>query len=1628
MKRFSFRSRNKDKKLSNSAVTVLETASLADNDALSNTSVSGEVCPKSSVDAKGPLGLNLISAPSEPLFDFIFVHGLGGGSRKTWSKTSSMSHYWPGQWLPKEKDFEHVRIHSYGYDSDWTKGSANCLNLHHIGKSLLGELSTCPHITDSSTNLVLIGHSMGGLVIKKAYMLAEKENKPLARRVRAIYFLATPHRGSDSAKLLRNVIQVASSAPAFVTDLVRGSGALQSINDEFRQYSADIELWSFYETQKLRASGLSTLIVDPESATLGYREEKQMPMNADHRSICKFETLSDPNYIIIRNSLISTIKNIATTGAYFRTGGRTIEERNLIRNRVDREALEVSERASIESLANFLGISDEIADDRIGVQEARVPGTCEWILEKPYFVDWKDQRSAAPPILWMDGQPATGKSVLAGFIIDDLIQSGSACSSYFFKHSDRAKSRLSASLRALAFQMATTDPGVRDMLMALQRDHLRIDHENERSLWRALFMPGIFDSVTVPHFWVIDALDECSNFAPLLDSMLRKMDTKARVRIFITSRKTPELCRLFSGLGPTRHTQGHISADETLPDIECIVAARGQTFFTDSEENRTVLEKRIIEKSKGSFLWTLLVLDELSTAFSEEEIEHVLDEVPRGMEPLYHRALETMALATRGKKLAKAILTWTTCVMRPLTLRELECALEIDLQDKFPRLQDTIRTLCGQLITVDKHGKVQMVHETAREFLLDEELDSELSVNQTEAHTRIARVCLEYLTGDQMKPPRAGRRGPNLPRPSKNIEFLAYASGMFSQHLAKSSPAAEDVLALASKFLKLNILTWIENVAQKKNLGLMIRAAADLKIYAKACMVERSPLRRDLQDLRSWSIDLQRIAGKFADALIASPSIIYSRIPPFCPTNSTIHEIATPGKKVSVTGLPASAWDDRMSCLDYGGYQTSALCYGEELLAVGLRGGRVAVYHPTSCQEFRAFDHGETVMHFRFREKSDMLASSGLKTIRVWDVRTGQQLYHFPSPLRCIGLIVHGNLLLAASSQNQFSSWDMDNGEPELVKASWLDWMEDGSRYPNRWPSAISIAVAHGIMAVAYAGRPITVWDLEQEAFIGTCGKKLPSGETSTHPVVSVLMNPNPNIELLAASYLDGELAIIDPFADIEVEKQRVNCHTLAASPDGRLLAGGGGAGIIQIFEFDTLRLLYKVKTSDLFIKTLAFSYDGTSLADLRGSQCSIWTPPVLLAGASLEDDMSIDTFHTAGDLPNSGAKVKVTAMALMSDKQGVLCGQDDGSVCLYDITTGDRTTRLYSHKAAIHTLCWLPWANIVMSTCLGNGVLAWSLQRSMQASRITWTAAAPLLNFRLGTGSTIVHLLPAKATAKFIMSTHKSDHLWDRTTRNEVCAIPYDHDPPRTWLQHPRSESHVICMKQELLDIHRWEDLSKIASVPLGHNNVTGLSFKGVFPSTKSGSVLLDLTDANGSSGTQDVLLLRFDFLPEDHQSVEAIDKGGRASSHTTGRPDKRPTTDAFSATRLGTISGRISHVLGILGSPKSGSKILFLDTRSWVCSIDLSLAEAVAVAEANAEADAEAIAGGGKSMSMSSYTRHFFVPYDWFAGTRNPIGGIASYGDVVFAKGGDIAVIKGGLEYAEMVDVGVEGEGGRG
>ena len=143
-------------------------------------------------------------------------------------------------------------------------------------------------------------------------MLAREDPdlKDLASRIHTLYFLATPHRGSEFSKLFANILSVSYGLKPFVSELSHDSDSIANINDSFRHYAKDVQLWSFYETELSNLIITQAVIVDKSSATLGYPNEKSYPLQADHRGVCKFHLQTDPNYQTLRNSFSVTIDKI----------------------------------------------------------------------------------------------------------------------------------------------------------------------------------------------------------------------------------------------------------------------------------------------------------------------------------------------------------------------------------------------------------------------------------------------------------------------------------------------------------------------------------------------------------------------------------------------------------------------------------------------------------------------------------------------------------------------------------------------------------------------------------------------------------------------------------------------------------------------------------------------------------------------------------------------------------------------------------------------------------------------------------------------------------------------------------------------------------------------------------------------------------------------------------------------------------------------------------------------------------------------------------------------------------------------------------------------------------------------
>ncbi|RYP55765.1 hypothetical protein DL771_012356 [Monosporascus sp. 5C6A] len=572
---------------------------------------------------KGPLGLTTLYEPdNQAIVDLVFVHGLNGGS-------VTCVHYSP----------------------------------------VMSSKGTAP--------IIFVGHSMGGLVIKKAYILGHElpEYASLVSRVYAIFFLGTPHQGAGIAQLLSRVLALAPGSRPFVKDLSPQSAMLQSINEAFPRYSQNLQLFSFYETLPMYYGIGKGLIVEKHCAVMNYPNERRTYLDANHRDVARFSARSEPSYVLVRNALAMAIENQRSSPD---PSWRDVKRNDLL------------------VLSKFLGVSSAPEDDLMTHDFQKHPGSCEWFTQGEAFQQWRD--GITSKVFWLRGRPGAGKSVLASHVISHLCGRRLDCSYYFFAEGDKSKTSINPFLRSMAWQMAVLHPEAFSEISYASNNwqDTPVDKVDHYPVWRHVFSTALLKvRLKKPQYWVIDALDECKNGSELF-KFLGKLQEKWPLHVLVTSRPGLEAYVTHSTL--PMEVISETIMEENKSDIESFLTANLQNLPGATIGAQQSMADQILRNSNGCFLWVNLVLKELRQAHTSAEISQVLDSNPSDMDAFYSRILDGMSHAKFGKDLARAILTWTTCAFRPLSVEEIQYAVEKDMKDSVDDIEKSISSCCGNLV------------------------------------------------------------------------------------------------------------------------------------------------------------------------------------------------------------------------------------------------------------------------------------------------------------------------------------------------------------------------------------------------------------------------------------------------------------------------------------------------------------------------------------------------------------------------------------------------------------------------------------------------------------------------------------------------------------------------------------------------------------------------------------------------------------------------------------------------------------------------------------------------------------------------------------------------------------------
>ncbi|KFX98191.1 hypothetical protein V490_02429 [Pseudogymnoascus sp. VKM F-3557] len=320
-------------------------------------------CTKETVKASG---LNIwhtgAADGSEPEIDIIAVQGLGAHEYYTWVKKEPFANankstktrdearpskskktqkndvkdedgeddvLWLRDLLPPK--FPNARIASYSYKSDWRDNHVKT-DLRECANQFLNILYQERQLPNERQRpLLLIGHSLGSLVIQQALVLAvlQPAFADVRLSVAGIIFLGGPFQGSDAALFGQWLAKMSGHDTTLLEMLRKRSPDLYALSTDFYSSHCDFDLICFYEKEKAKFLGImKAQIVDLQSASL--LGKRNMSLDANHSGLNKFGR-QDQNFELV----LKEITRMAQDGAqivasrHLANGGSTTIPGNL---------------------------------------------------------------------------------------------------------------------------------------------------------------------------------------------------------------------------------------------------------------------------------------------------------------------------------------------------------------------------------------------------------------------------------------------------------------------------------------------------------------------------------------------------------------------------------------------------------------------------------------------------------------------------------------------------------------------------------------------------------------------------------------------------------------------------------------------------------------------------------------------------------------------------------------------------------------------------------------------------------------------------------------------------------------------------------------------------------------------------------------------------------------------------------------------------------------------------------------------------------------------------------------------------------------------------------------------------
>jgi hypothetical protein len=243
---------------------------------------------------RGPI-LRLIEPPPKPnavVFiggtkdisrrgDIVFVHGIDGDAWDTWGDKDA-AFYWP-TWLAKR--LPDTGVWSLDYDAASSRWSGDPMRVNDRSENLLDQMRLKGI---GKRPIIFICHSLGGIMVKRMLQdgatLQNEKYEIIFSQTKGVFFLATPHGGSD-ATTLAEIFRLYRRTD-LLQDLTLDNDSLRKLNRWYSNTAPIHEIATSVYVEGRDYPGIGR-IVTPGASDPGITGVFPVEVDADHIAICK---------------------------------------------------------------------------------------------------------------------------------------------------------------------------------------------------------------------------------------------------------------------------------------------------------------------------------------------------------------------------------------------------------------------------------------------------------------------------------------------------------------------------------------------------------------------------------------------------------------------------------------------------------------------------------------------------------------------------------------------------------------------------------------------------------------------------------------------------------------------------------------------------------------------------------------------------------------------------------------------------------------------------------------------------------------------------------------------------------------------------------------------------------------------------------------------------------------------------------------------------------------------------------------------------------------------------------------------------------------------------------------------